>query len=75
MTTVDVGCVRSGGQDGPGLVDRFREVVGTREVRGEVVNLNQQTDTGVLGPRPALLKYSNSPDIRIIGKARQGHER
>ena len=48
-------------------MERFKEVVGTREVRGEVVNITQQTEDGVLGPKPALIKYSATPDLRIIG--------
>jgi len=57
---------RSGGQDGPHLLQRFSEVIGTSEVLGEVVNLTEPTETGVVGPKPILLKHSATQDVRII---------
>ena len=64
---------RSGGQDGPHLVHRFTEVIGSRGVQGEVVNITQPLEGGggVVGPRPSLHKYSATPDLRIIGKKSQ----
>jgi hypothetical protein len=72
---------RSGGQDGPHLLDKFRDVMGDPRRRGgggeeapgwrgEVVNMNELTAEGrVLGPRPSLLQYSSTPGLRIIGEA------
>jgi hypothetical protein len=63
--------VRSGGQDGPHLLDKFRDVMGQEAGwRGQVVNMNELTSEGrVIGPRPSLLAYSNTPALRIIGEA------
>lgn len=57
---------RSGGQEGPHLLHRFAEVVGSSEVNGEVVNITEATEEGVLGPKPSLLKYSSTQNLRVI---------
>ena len=61
--------IRSGGQDGPHLLNRFSEVVGSSEVPGEVINITEGTDDGgVVGPGPILHKYKDTANLRILGK-------
>ena len=61
--------IRSGGQDGPHLLNRFSDVVGSSEVPGEVINITEGTDDGgVVGPGPILHKYKDTANLRILGK-------
>jgi hypothetical protein len=58
-------------------LDKFRDVMGESKRRGEepgwpgqVVNMNELTPEGrVIGPRPSLLAYSDTPGLRIIGES------
>ena len=64
---------KSGGQDGPQLLDRFREMASQpppNGLRGEVVSLTDPgpDGTGVMGPRPGLEKYRETRNLRVIGK-------
>ena len=61
---------RSGGQDGPQLLDKFREVVERGELNGELVSLTDPRPGGggVIGPGPALRKHRTRNKLRIIGK-------
>ena len=60
---------KSGGQDGPHLLERFRELFKEESLRGEVISLTDpnQNGGGVVGPRPSLLKYSNTINLRVLG--------
>lgn len=59
---------RSGGQDGPQLLDKFREVVERGELNGELVSLTDPRPGGggVIGPGPALRKHRTRNKLRII---------
>ena len=65
---------KSGGQDGPQLLERFREMASQpapQGLRGEVVSLTdpQPDGTGVIGPRPGLEKFKDTRNLRVIGKS------
>jgi len=61
---------KSGGQDGPQLLEKFQDIAkgGEKLLRGEVVNLTESKAEGggVVGPRPGLEKYRRTPDLRVI---------
>ena len=64
---------KSGGQDGPQLLEKFREMAGQpppQGLKGEVVSLTdpRPDGTGVLGPRPGLEKFKGTRNLRVIGK-------
>ena len=64
---------KSGGQDGPQLLGKFREMASRpppRGLKGEVVSLTdlRPDGTGVLGPRPGLEKFKGTRNLRVIGK-------
>ena len=61
---------KSGGQDGPQLLERFRELFREESLAGEVVSLTEPGEggVGVVGPRPSLLKYTNNQNLRLLGK-------
>ena len=61
---------KSGGQDGPQLLERFRELFKEERVAGEVVSLTDPGEggMGVVGPMPSLLKYSNNQNLRLLGE-------
>ena len=64
---------KSGGQDGPKLLENFREMASQpppRGLKGEVVSLTdpRPDGTGVLGPRPGLEKLKGTRNLRVIGK-------
>ena len=63
---------KSGGQDGPQLLEKFREIASQPNgLQGEVVSLTdpQPDGTGVLGPKPGLVKYRGTKNLRVIGNA------
>lgn len=58
---------RSGGQDGPHLLEKFREVRDEGQFEGEVVSLTDPGENGgVVGPVPSLKANSNKNNLRII---------
>jgi len=62
---------KSGGQDGPQLLDKFRELASLpppQGLQGEVVSLTDPgpDGKGVVGPRPGLEKYKKTPNLRVI---------
>ena len=64
---------KSGGQDEPQLLGKFREMASRpppRGLKGEVVSLTdlRPDGTGVLGPRPGLEKFKGTRNLRVIGK-------
>ena len=60
---------KSGGQDGPQLLERFRELFREESLKGEVVSLTDPLPSGegVVGPKPSLTKYSNNQNLRLLG--------
>ena len=64
---------KSGGQDGPKLLEKFREMASQpppRGLKGEVVSLTdpRPDGTGVLGPRPGLERFKGTRNLRVIGR-------
>jgi len=61
---------RSGGQDGPQLLDKFQALSQEEGgLHGLVVSLTEPVPppgSGVVGPRPGLEKYRNTENLRII---------
>lgn len=63
---------RSGGQDGPQLLERFRTLTVdgllTDGLQGEVVSLTDPhpSGEGVVGPRGALEKYRGTRNLRVV---------
>jgi len=63
---------RSGGQDGPQLLERFRTLAVdgllTDGLQGEVVSLTDPhpSGEGVVGPRGALEKYKGTRNLRVV---------
>ena len=63
---------KSGGQDGPQLLDKFREMARIpppEGLHGEVVSLTEPLPggPGVVGPGPGLQKYRTTSNLRVIG--------
>jgi len=58
---------RSGGQDGPQLLEKFRQLA-TEGLKGEVVSLTDPDPSGhgVVGPRAALERFRLTPHLRVI---------
>jgi len=58
---------RSGGQDGPQVLDKFRQLA-SEGMKGEVVSLTDPcpSGNGVIGPRAALERFKNTSDLRVI---------
>lgn len=58
---------RSGGQDGPQLLDKFRQLA-AEGLKGEVVSLTEPAPSGegVVGPGPALHRERLTPNLRVI---------
>ena len=64
---------KSGGQDGPQLLGKFREMASRpppRGLKGEVVSLTDLRPDGtrVLRPRPGLEKLKGTRNLRVIGR-------
>ena len=64
---------KSGGQDGPQLLEKFREMASRpppQGLKGEVVSLTdpRPDGTGVLGPGPGLQKFKGTRNLRVIAK-------
>merc|ERR1711944_205997 len=62
---------RSGGQDGPQLLDRFRQLAQEGLDGQEHLEVVSMTDPdpsgqGVVGPRGGLEKYKDTPNLRVI---------
>eukprot|EP00090_Calanus_glacialis_P004663 TRINITY_DN13516_c0_g1_i1.p1 TRINITY_DN13516_c0_g1~~TRINITY_DN13516_c0_g1_i1.p1 ORF type:complete len:399 (+),score=94.60 TRINITY_DN13516_c0_g1_i1:67-1263(+) len=62
---------KSGGQDGPQLLEKFREMASQpppQGLKGEVVSLTdpRPDGTGVLGPGPGLQKFKGTRNLRVI---------
>ena len=62
---------KSGGQDGPKLLENFRKFESQPHgLRGEVVSLTDPhpDGTGVIGPRPGLEKFKDTRNLKVIGR-------
>lgn len=58
---------KSGGQDGPHLLEKFRDLFKEETLSGEVVSLTDPAEGGgSVGPRPGLIKYKNNPNLRVL---------
>merc|ERR1719312_410891 len=59
---------KSGGQDGPQLLEKFRDLAKQNGLKGEVVSLTDPSPdgNGVIGPRPGLEKYKDTRNLRVI---------
>jgi len=57
---------KSGGQDGPHLLEKFTEIFREERLAGEVVSLTEPVEEGVVGPGPGLRKYSNTRNLRVV---------
>jgi len=61
---------RSGGQDGPQLLEKFRSLCEEEGgLSGSVVSLTEPLappNKGVVGPRPGLVKYKDTENLRVI---------
>ena len=70
---------KSGGQDGPQLLEKFREMASQpppQGLQGEVVSLTdpRPDGTGVLGPRTGLEKFKGTRNLRVIGKTMDNYD-
>jgi len=59
---------KSGGQDGPHLLEKLTEIFREEKLDGEVVSLTDPSPdgTGVVGPGPGLRKYKDVRNLRVI---------